>query len=227
MESCWGVFLAEIEELGFCNALYGFASGENEGSDFPEVTYFSNYSNEWEEVYERLGGHKNDVGVAHCLASVEDMRWYTSETMAMLTPEQRAVEVAAWEWGVINGITFPLRAGPGGSLRGGIGLASRLDDEAFDAMMSEQQDYLRLISQLFHAFVLSRPLAKNISRLTDKEKEALTLAGRGLKNKQISHQLGITEKAVEARLQGAMTKLESTSRTQAVAEAMRLQILKI
>jgi len=207
--------------------MYGFVSSEaSDGSD-PELTYFSNYPQEWHEEYARLGGQKNDFSVAHCSNSEIDLRWYTPALMARLTPDQKAIEIAAQDSGVPNGMTFPLRAGIHRRDWGGIGLATQLSDEAFDALLAERQDYLRLISQIFHSVVLSRPLAKNISLLTDKEKEALSLSARGLQTKQIADHLGISDKAIGKRIERAMSKLDSSNRTQAVAEAIRLHIIRV
>jgi len=227
MDDCWDTFLSEMQSFGFCNAMYGFVSGEEKDDLGPEITYFSNYSQKWLEKYDRLGGQKNDFSVTHCVNSESDLRWYTPALMAQLTPEQKAIEIAAQDSGVPNGITFPLRAGIHRRDWGGIGLATQLSDEAFDALLAERQDYLRLISQIFHSVVLSRPLAKNISLLTDKEKEALSLSARGLYTKQIADHLGISDKAVEKRIDRAMSKLDSSNRTQAVAEAIRLHILRV
>jgi len=227
MDACWDTFLSEVEGLGFCNALYGFVSDERRADLRPEMTYFSNYSQEWHDEYESLGGQKNDYSVAHCINFESDLRWYVPEQMAQLAPEQKAIELAAQAMGAPNGITFPLRAGVDGKDWGGVGLATQLKDKAFDALLAERQDYLRLISQIFHSVVLSRPLAKNIRLLTDKEKEALSLAARGLHTKQIADSLGITDKAVEKRIERAMSKLDSGNRTQAVAEAIRLHILRV
>ena len=227
IDACWNVFLNEVKGLGFCNALYGFVTSKAEADHGPEITYFSNYPDDWHEEYERLGGQKNDYSVAHCINFKNDLRWYMPAQMEQLTTEQKAIELAAQKFGAPNGITFPLRAGAGGKDWGGVGLATQLDNKAFDALLAECQDYLRLISQIFHSVVLSRPLSKNILLLTDKEKEALSLAARGLKTKQIADRLGITDKSVEQRIDRATSKLDSSNRTQAVAEAIRLHILRV
>lgn len=227
MDACWNVFLDEVLSFGFCNAMYGFVSGQERENSGPEITYFTNYSQEWHEEYERLGGQKNDYSVFHCINFESDLRWYVPTQLALLTAEQKAIELAAQDFGAPNGITFPLRSGVNGTDWGGIGLATQLNDEAFEALLVQRQDYLRLISQIFHSVVLSRPLAKNISILTEREKEALSLAARGLKTKQIADLLGITDKSVEQRIDRAMDKLDSSNRTQAVAEAIRLHILRV
>ncbi len=225
IDDAWALYQAEVGQWGICNILYGFTSHVEPLTGRPELTLFSNYSVQWEEAYDRLGGHENDVNVHHCLNREDDLLWYDPEVMATLSPEEMSVELAALKTGVVNGITFPLRSGPDKKDWGGVGLGSRLNDADFAALLDERRDYLRLVSQIFHAVVLARPLAKNIALLTDKEKQALTMAGRGLKDAEIAERLNITGKAVTARIGGAMKKLESGNRTQAVAEAIRLHIV--
>jgi DNA-binding NarL/FixJ family response regulator len=50
--------------------------------------------------------------------------------------------------------------------------------------------------------------------LTRREAEVATLAARGMSNRKISEQLGITEKTAEAHVSNILRKLELSSRAQ-------------
>jgi DNA-binding NarL/FixJ family response regulator len=62
--------------------------------------------------------------------------------------------------------------------------------------------------------------------LTDREREVLRLVGRGLSNKEIGRQLGISEKTVKAHLGAAFQRIGVRDRTQAALWAERNELLE-
>jgi DNA-binding NarL/FixJ family response regulator len=65
----------------------------------------------------------------------------------------------------------------------------------------------------------SEPLERG--PLTDRELEVLALLARGLANKQIAVELGISEHTVKFHVSSIYTKLSVTNRTEAVREGLR------
>lgn len=65
----------------------------------------------------------------------------------------------------------------------------------------------------------SEPLERG--PLTDRELEVLALLARGLANKQIAVELGISEHTVKFHVSSIYTKLNVTNRTEAVREGLR------
>jgi DNA-binding NarL/FixJ family response regulator len=63
--------------------------------------------------------------------------------------------------------------------------------------------------------------ADQIETLTDRELDVLRLAARGLTNRAIGHELGISHRTVQGHLQSVYGKLDVNSRTEAVTEALR------
>jgi two-component system, NarL family, response regulator LiaR len=63
----------------------------------------------------------------------------------------------------------------------------------------------------------TRPAA----RLTPREREVLALIGRGLPNKRIARELGVSEKTVKTHVGHLLAKLGVTDRTQAALHAVR------
>ena len=57
--------------------------------------------------------------------------------------------------------------------------------------------------------------------LSDRELEVLDLIAEGLSNKLIAHRLGISEHTVKTHVASVLAKLGATSRTEAVAHAIR------
>jgi DNA-binding NarL/FixJ family response regulator len=61
-----------------------------------------------------------------------------------------------------------------------------------------------------------------VEKLTDRELEVLTLVGQGYTNKAIGVQLGISDRTVQGHLARIFTKLNASSRTEAVMRAVSL-----
>ncbi len=73
-------------------------------------------------------------------------------------------------------------------------------------------------------------LAKNeenavIEPLTEREIEVLTLTGKGLTNKVIAVQLGISDRTVQNHLANIFSKLQAENRTEAVMRAVSLGLI--
>ena len=81
--------------------------------------------------------------------------------------------------------------------------------------------------------VLSPEINKTLStspinaELTDRQMDILTLTVRGLTNKDIATQFGITPSGVKRQLSAVFAKLGAANRSEAVAIALRKQLVKI
>jgi NarL family two-component system response regulator LiaR len=60
-----------------------------------------------------------------------------------------------------------------------------------------------------------------VRRLTPREREVLGLIGRGMPNKRIARELGVSEKTVKTHVGHVLAKLGVTDRTQAALHAVR------
>ncbi|MHB0876078.1 MAG: response regulator [Anaerolineae bacterium] len=69
---------------------------------------------------------------------------------------------------------------------------------------------------------LGTPAAPEIERLSERELEVLKLAGRGLTNRAIGTQLGISDRTIHSHLVNVFGKLGVSTRTEAVLKAMRM-----
>ena len=63
--------------------------------------------------------------------------------------------------------------------------------------------------------------------LTEREREVLRLVADGRANKQIAHELGISEGTVKSHVNGVMSKLGAASRTDAALIALRRGLLRL
>jgi DNA-binding NarL/FixJ family response regulator len=80
-----------------------------------------------------------------------------------------------------------------------------------------------IASKVVRHAVSGRPesAADQVENLTDRELDVLRLAARGLTNRAIGHDLGISHRTVQGHLASIYGKLGVNSRTEAVTEALR------
>ena len=80
-----------------------------------------------------------------------------------------------------------------------------------------------IASKVVRQAISGRPesAADQIEILTDRELDVLRLAARGLTNRAIGHELGISHRTVQGHLASIYGKLGVNSRTEAVTEALR------
>jgi len=81
----------------------------------------------------------------------------------------------------------------------------------------------QIAAKVVQQAVSGRPAgaAGQVETLTDRELDVLRLAARGLTNRAIGHDLGISHRTVQGHLQSVYGKLDVSSRTEAVTEALR------
>lgn len=78
------------------------------------------------------------------------------------------------------------------------------------------------ITQKLMEQVLGQKQTLPVEELTERELEVLTLVGRGFTNKAIGVQLGISDRTVQGHLARIFTRLNASSRTEAVMRAVSL-----
>lgn len=81
------------------------------------------------------------------------------------------------------------------------------------------------ITQKVMAQIIGHKENQPVEELTDRELEVLALVGRGFTNKAIGVQLGISDRTVQGHLARIFTKLNVSSRTEAVMRAVSLDLL--
>lgn len=100
-----------------------------------------------------------------------------------------------------------------------------------DSPSRELLDTIRLVhagQRRLTASVAER-LAENLLRpgLTPRELRVLQLVSHGLRNKEIAHEMDITEETVKGHIKNLLSKLNATDRTQAVTVALRRGIISL
>jgi DNA-binding NarL/FixJ family response regulator len=78
------------------------------------------------------------------------------------------------------------------------------------------------ITQKMMTHMFSRSKTVPVEELTDRELEVLSLVAKGFTNKAIGVQLGISDRTVQGHLAHIFSKLQASSRTEAVMRAVAL-----
>ena len=65
-----------------------------------------------------------------------------------------------------------------------------------------------------------------IPGITKREREVLRLLADGMRNEQVARELSISPLTVRTHIEKAMAKLEADTRTQAVANALRMSLIE-
>ncbi|GAB4262716.1 MAG: response regulator transcription factor [Candidatus Promineifilaceae bacterium] len=84
-----------------------------------------------------------------------------------------------------------------------------------------------VIAQKLMQHITSQQKTPEYEPLTDREIEVLTLAGKGFTNKAIGVQLGISDRTVQGHLAKCYSKLQASSRTEAVMRAVSLGLITV
>jgi DNA-binding NarL/FixJ family response regulator len=84
-----------------------------------------------------------------------------------------------------------------------------------------------VIAQKLMQHITSQQKAPEYESLTERETEVLALAGKGFTNKAIGVQLGISDRTVQGHLAKCYSKLQASSRTEAVMRAVSLGLITV
>jgi DNA-binding NarL/FixJ family response regulator len=158
---------------------------------------------------------------------VVDLGWDAEQMRERLARIERDVPLLALAADSDNESLAPLL----GILRAFPCFALLLRDNSADAIVAALAALVegltvldpRLIASLGAAMPVANPPLSN--PLTARENEVLQLLARGLTNRAIAHELGITQHTVKFHVNAIMGKLDAQSRTEAVVRASQLGMI--
>jgi DNA-binding CsgD family transcriptional regulator len=145
-------------------------------------------------------------------------------TMAAETA-QKNIEFAR-RYGVLGGVCVPVHAP-----RGRVGCLHFIDHKGIDltGCLETHRSALIMAGVYLMNLCLDRPAsdrsAKSINYLTRREIDCVTLAGRGLTDKQIAKELHVCPGTARFHIDNAVKKLRAQTRVQAVAKAAQLGLI--
>lgn len=158
---------------------------------------------------------KPDVVIMDLIMPKKDGVAATAE-IHKLCPEVRILILTTF--GTSDGIVHALEAGASGAL-----MKSAEDDELVDAIRRVAAGEKVIPNDVRQLIETDPP----IPQLTPRQREILESMTRGLSNKEIAQQYGIRADGVTDHVMDILSKLGAANRTEAVAIALRKQLLTI
>ena len=139
-----------------------------------------------------------------------------TEQLTAELPETHVVILTSF--GATEGIERALRAGATGALM------KTDSDTTLVKTIRRVAAGERVVSGEIQKLIKSDP---PLPELTPRQREILESLTRGLTNKDIASELGIRQDGVDRHVNGILTKIGAANRTEAVAIALRKQLLKV
>lgn len=220
-----------VERLGFDGFMYATILGEDLLSSEPRAFsesrafFLGTYDPDYMKAYELQQWVRIDPAAQQMLKTHLPFVWRNAD---FNTPDARLVIETANAYGVGAGAVFPVVSS--NLTVGGFGIARDADPDAEYERTLEILPFGQLLSIYVHAATnrileAQRPPAlKGISR---REQECLQMAARGMRDADIAKALSITARTVISHLNSSRCKLQAENRSQMIARAMALKLIRL
>jgi DNA-binding CsgD family transcriptional regulator len=151
--------------------------------------------------------------------------WAAPDRLPHLTPEARRSLEMDYDYGVVTGITIPMRFADG---LGVSALGCHSPNLSFGAFQAIWDTYQTEIMQIAHAFdlCLRGRFTEQMFDLTARERECLLYVAAGRRAARIAERMRLTEKQVRTIADRACEKLNATTLCQAVAAALLFGVIE-
>lgn len=186
--------------------------------NWPAPAIAVSFPEEWANRYFEEQYHTIDPVLLQSPRTTAPLIWAECRGLPNLTARQKLVFDEAKEFGLLDGVSFPVHAPMGGTYV--VSLASSTGGTE----MTRHLPMLRALSVQF--FVAYSDLSAGLTEppsvdLNGRERDCLLWSARGKSNWEIGTILGISEHTVDFHFRKAMSKLGCTNRIVAVVTAMR------
>ena len=177
----------------------------------PHLLIFSNCNPDWVENYRHNRFASKDPILYLAMQQNAPIVWSEIDQYDQLPIGAKMVMDKAKEFGLMNGISFPLR-GP----RGEFGVLSLITDQV-DSNVERHKAHLVMMANMVLDTALRITYGKrDQSPLTEREIECLFWCGEGKTSSDTAVILGIAETTVNFHLVKAVKKLGATNRSNAI-----------
>ncbi len=212
--------LADIcRDIGFeyCSMGVSFPTFGNAAKE----SWSTNYPSHWQEFYHRNNCLTLDPVISTALRSAMPVVWADD-----LFKDHRAFWEEARTHGVRHGWTLAMH---GRSGEKGLISLSRSDVAVSTEELDEAEARLVWLSHTANSvmagLVAREHSAEAAPELTKREREVLCWTAAGKTSHEVGVILGISTRTINFHVAGALTKLDATNKTQAVAKAIMLDLL--
>lgn len=214
---------SNLESYGIEWLTYGIELKSTHGKS--NVLFFNNYDHEYMDLYKSKNHITHDFGVIQCMTQETPFYMGIEFEPADLSPEGRNVCEYAADAGIYSGYVMPLR-GVKGRLKGGIGIASSMKRDAFAKFMAAHETWVQLMLMCTNGHAQHLVFTPQVTTaLSDRQRDILLYAARGLKNAVIAEKIGVSEQRIYQILAKTYQQLGVVRRIDAVATALRMGLI--
>ena len=213
---------ASREKYNVLNLSYWFLGTSNQMPD--RLTWLSTYDEDYMSVYMRDYSPLGDPAFNIVFGRLLPLDW--AEIRDATTTAQDIHHVAE-QYGIgRQGISFPIRDPGFGSAMFSVNL--ECEDRHWNEIRNDLVNGFHLFAHYFHlrmkGVISGRPVTSDYD-LSPREREVLKWAADGKTAWETAQLIGVSERAIRLYTENAMGKLKAKTKTQAVAIAVRNQIL--
>lgn len=210
-------------ELGFEEFMHGMrvSVSLNEPAQF----VLRGSQTAWQEHYQAKGYHRIDPVISHCAKHNVPITW---DDQLFAKPQAAKLYRDAREFGLVNGVTFPIH-GPGVevallSLVSAIPLGRKQSELA--VLFSRGHLFASYLHEAIQTLAAKEgSISVDQKSLTHREKQCLLWAALGKTSWEIANILNISERTTVFHFTNAATKLGAVNRRQAVVRAIAMGLI--
>jgi DNA-binding CsgD family transcriptional regulator len=194
----------------------------------PYFIFISGYPREWRDHYTANNYMVIDPTVQYCAQNITPMSWDGRTVMKSESGELRRFMSEASDFGINNGVSFPVHTAQGdfAMLSFARESLSQPNSACIQRVLPLGQLFTAYLHEAVRRIFDSDVLALSKVDLTQREKECLLWATEGKTTWETSRILRISERTVTFHLQNVQGKLGVSNRQQAVARAVFLGIIE-
>jgi len=214
--------LASIRQFGAEYVLAGTIPGPGTSRQQQmSSVVLDHWPKEWSQRYFSHGYIFRDPAIKAVRMSPSSFLWSELEPVCRGDTQARRIMDEARDFRLKQGVTIPLTM-LDGDVAGFSIAGERLD------LSPEDRGVLTLLATyaLGRSIFLREAGDRTEIKLTPREKETLQWAAEGKTESEIGERMGISEHGVDKHMRSAREKLGTRTRTHAVAEALRLHLIK-
>lgn len=189
-------------------------------------TYKVTYSAAWQEFYKKSGAEIHDPAIVYGLREIIPFEWRNVE---LLEPEQNTFLNIASDFGLgNNGFSIPIRDRTGAKAL--VSMTVRHNDQKWAKYSRRYRSELVNIAYLLHERFSPKTELDNCQQylgedLTEREIESLQWTALGKTSEETAIILGLSCRSVNFHVNNAKTKLDTVTRSHAVARASALGLI--
>lgn len=192
----------------------------------PQMIILPDYPTEWFEIYKENNYIEIDPVVEKTKLSCVPIVWHEIDDMSK---EQEEMMELAKEYGLRDGISFPIHGAGGG--HGILSLAFKSTPKKMKSRLASIAPNVQYFANHLHenavriAGLSSGGIYMPVNSISDREKDILTWLAEGKTSWEMSKILNQTESSINTTIKKSIENLSASSRMHAVSKAISLKII--